>query len=300
MNIKKVAIYVFLAAAMFSLCRFSYGVESLFFNSDNIIVRARAQMFHPGEIILFEISSMKRSNIKGLRAVFLDTDIPLYEEGGLWYGMFGVPAKIKPGDYRLKVYVVPEKGKPLDIVHTIKIKERDFKISNLSVDPHYLEYTTAKLKRIKKEAARLRTLWKIATPEKMWNGMFRRPIDSVITMDFAVKRVFNGEYRSFHSGTDLKAAVGTDILATNSGRVVMRDDFYFSGKFIIIDHGRRLYSFYAHLSKFKVKTGDFVNKGDLIAISGDTGRITGPHLHWTMKINSVNVDPVSLTLMELY
>jgi murein DD-endopeptidase MepM/ murein hydrolase activator NlpD len=68
----------------------------------------------------------------------------------------------------------------------------------------------------------------------------------------------------------------------------------------VIDHGRRVYSFYAHLSEFKVKEGDFVNKGYIIALSGDTGRITGPHLHWTMKINSVNIDPVAVLELGLY
>ncbi len=274
--------------------------ESLIINENSVVVRAKAKEFRPGEVIVFELKMVENAKLEAVSMKFLQTDIPLFKEGNTWYGLMGVPAKIKPGKHKFTVYCVPPGGKAFTINSVIELKERDFRVSNLTVDPYYLEYTEEKLKRIRRESAILKKLWKVSTDEKMWEGTFPKPIDDVITQEFAVRRVFNGQHRSYHSGTDLKAAVGTPIHAANSGRVVMADDFYFSGKFIIIDHGRRVYSFYAHLSEFKVRPGDMVSKGDIIALSGDTGRISGPHLHWTIKINSVNVDPMSLTEMELY
>ncbi|MBN2135595.1 MAG: M23 family metallopeptidase [Acidobacteria bacterium] len=274
--------------------------KTISIHGDHIIIDIHARFFKPGELIIFEISPFKENKIETVSGMFLDTEMEFYPEGEKWFALFGIPTKLEPGLYPITISAVNNIGDKEQLKQNLRIDEREFSISELNVDPYYLKYTEEKLKRIRKEAAILMALWKKKTPDKYWNGSFIKPVDDLFTQEFAVKRVFNGEYRSFHSGSDLKASIGTPVAAVNRGKVVMCDDFYFSGKFIVIDHGRRVYSFYAHLSEFKVKEGDFVNKGDIIALSGDTGRITGPHLHWTMKINSVNVDPEALLELGLY
>ena len=111
---------------------------------------------------------------------------------------------------------------------------------------------------------------------------------------FGSRSVFNGQPRSPHSGADFRAAEGTPVVAPNVGRVVLTGDTYFSGGSIILDHGWGLYSYFAHLSKILVDKGDLVEPGQTVGQAGATGRVTGPHLHWTLRLNGARVDPLSL------
>ena len=118
------------------------------------------------------------------------------------------------------------------------------------------------------------------------------PLHSKITSAFGNRRVFNNILKSYHSGTDFRAKKGTPIIASNSGRVVLAKNRFFAGNSIIIDHGQGIYSGYYHLSRFAVKKGDFVQKGEVIGYAGATGRVTGPHLHFTFHVNGNCVDPL--------
>ena len=104
----------------------------------------------------------------------------------------------------------------------------------------------------------------------------------------------NGQERSPHSGTDFKGASGTPIKAPNGGSVVLTADLYYSGNTVIIDHGFGLYSYFCHLSRFESQEGDTVGAGDIVGYVGATGRVTGPHLHWTVRLVKTRVDPLSL------
>lgn len=125
-----------------------------------------------------------------------------------------------------------------------------------------------------------------------WSEDFIYPMKSKITSSFGTKRVYNGELKSFHSGTDFKAANNTPIIASNSGIVSISQDRFYSGNSIVIDHGHGVYSCYFHLNKMNFKVGDFVKKGEVIGLSGDTGRVTGPHLHYAFRINGTQVNPL--------
>ena len=100
--------------------------------------------------------------------------------------------------------------------------------------------------------------------------------------------------RAPHSGTDLSAPAGTEVVATNHGKVALVGNYFFAGGSVIIDHGGGLYSMYFHLSEFKVEEGAMVRRGDVVALSGGTGRVTGPHLHWGVRLNNTRVDPLTL------
>jgi murein DD-endopeptidase MepM/ murein hydrolase activator NlpD len=106
--------------------------------------------------------------------------------------------------------------------------------------------------------------------------------------------VFNGEARSPHSGTDFLSPSGTPVKAPNAGRVVGARDLYFSGNSVIIDHGLGLFSFFAHLSRLEVAEGERVKTGQVIGLVGATGRVTGAHLHWTLRVGGARVDPLAL------
>jgi murein DD-endopeptidase MepM/ murein hydrolase activator NlpD len=104
----------------------------------------------------------------------------------------------------------------------------------------------------------------------------------------------NGQPRGRHQGADFRAATGTPVLAPNAGRVVLAADLYFSGNTVIIDHGLGMFSLLAHLSRIAVAPGASVARGDLLGESGSTGRVTGPHLHWALRLGDASVDPLAV------
>lgn len=121
---------------------------------------------------------------------------------------------------------------------------------------------------------------------------FISPIKSKITSAFGNARIYNGTTKSYHTGTDYRAKVGTDIYASNNGVVALVMDRFYLGKVVYIDHGRGAYSYYSHMSDFLVKKGQVVKKGEVIGKSGKTGRITGPHLHYAFRLYNITVDPL--------
>ncbi|MGM0411397.1 MAG: M23 family metallopeptidase [Bacillota bacterium] len=127
--------------------------------------------------------------------------------------------------------------------------------------------------------------------EKLFDGNFIWPLEGIITTEFGATRYVNGSLQSRHSGIDIAADTGTTIMASNSGIVTLASDLTVTGKTVIVDHGQGIFSTYAHLSKANVKKGDKINKGDKIGEIGSTGFSTGPHLHWTIKINNIFINP---------
>jgi murein DD-endopeptidase MepM/ murein hydrolase activator NlpD len=119
-------------------------------------------------------------------------------------------------------------------------------------------------------------------------------VQADISSPFGYRRVINGAPRAPHTGVDLRAPMGTEVLAANSGRVALVGNFFFSGDSLVLDHGAGLYTTYFHLSEFKVREGAEVQKGEVIGLSGMTGRVTGPHLHWGARLNGARVDPFEL------
>lgn len=124
------------------------------------------------------------------------------------------------------------------------------------------------------------------------NQIFEDPMDSKITSAFGNARIYNGKTKSYHSGTDFRAKVGTKIKASNNGVVALVMDRFYLGKVIYIDHGRGAYSYYSHMSKSFVKKGQKVKKGEVLGLSGKTGRVTGPHLHYAFRLYNTTVDPL--------
>ena len=136
------------------------------------------------------------------------------------------------------------------------------------------------------------------TASRLWVGAFLAPVAVQITSPFGLRRVINSLPRTPHGGVDLKAQLGAEIAAANHGRAVLRDDFYFSGKSVVLDHGGGVFTMYFHLSEFRVEKNAEVRKGDIIGLAGMTGRVTGPHLHWGARLNGARVDPMELLQIE--
>lgn len=204
---------------------------------------------------------------------------------------------ILPANYRqkndLKLKITTIWGEESEIVN---LKQGEYKKEVLTVEPAKVNPPKSVQARIKKEYDEAVAIYAKTTLEYLFSEPFMIPLDSKITSNFGNGRIFNDSVKSYHSGTDFRAAVGTQIVACNDGVVKIAQDRYYAGGSVIIDHGGGIYSQYYHLSEILVEVGDSVKKGDLIALSGATGRVSGPHLHFGIAINGTSVNP--LTFVE--
>src|SRR4030095_16309391 len=155
------------------------------------------------------------------------------------------------------------------------------------------------LARIEEEQAVKKDAFERVTPSKLWSGAFARPVESVMTSEFGVRRRFNHKVRSVHQGMDMRADTGTPVAAMNNGAVIVAREMFYEGGFVVIDHGQGLLTLYMHLSEIKVKEGDHVGKRQIIALSGGTGRATAPHLHVGVRWQGIYIDPHALLTLPL-
>ncbi|MCI7766080.1 M23 family metallopeptidase [Helicobacter sp. 14348-15] len=180
----------------------------------------------------------------------------------------------------------------LENSQTLQIIKGQYKIEKISVDPSKAKPNKANQQRISKEREEASKIYQTYTKGYYWKKPFIYPMKSKITSEFGNARVFNQEVKSYHSGTDFRAAIGTPIYASNSGKVVIAKDRFLAGKSVVIDHGEGIFSMYYHCSEIKVKEGTRVKQGELIALSGNTGRVSGPHLHFGILVRGTQVDPI--------
>ena len=154
--------------------------------------------------------------------------------------------------------------------------------------------------RIEREAALVASVLSVVSPEWLGTGPFTTPLpEGEPFPNFGQRRLYNNDVASVHSGVDISAPAGTPARAANSGRVVLAANLYYSGNTVIIDHGLGVFTYYGHFSKILVKRGQPVKKGEVIAEVGSTGRSTGPHLHWSVRVLDSRVDPFSLAALPL-
>jgi len=182
------------------------------------------------------------------------------------------------------------KGKKEKIL--LHVKKGDYKKETLKVNQTKVKPPKKELDRIYKEYIESKKIYAINTKKRYWNKPFVNPMNSKITSQYGNARVFNGSLKSFHSGTDFRAAIGTPIYSVNDGIVVLASDRYYSGNVVIIDHGEGIYSSYSHMSQISVKVGQYIKQRDKLGLSGATGRVTGPHLHFSIILQSKKIDPL--------
>jgi murein DD-endopeptidase MepM/ murein hydrolase activator NlpD len=160
------------------------------------------------------------------------------------------------------------------------------------VDSRHVTLSKKNLARVKKEKKEIRRIFTSPSDARLWFGDFKTPLASETTSAFGTQRLFNGQHRSYHRGTDFRAKVGTPVYASNSGVVRMAKNLFYSGNMVIVDHGINIFTLYAHLSEVRVADDQIIARGQQIGLSGATGRVSGPHLHWAVKVNGVYVDPL--------
>lgn len=215
---------------------------------------------------------------------------------GTWHAIGGVPVDTE-GTLVASAVIERSSGK----TETAKVRFSLPKVpppvaQPLAVDSSFTRPLDSATKaRIDRENARAREIGRQAhdTPP-MWIASFLKPRTSVITSEFGSGRLFNGALTTRHLGVDFRGAVGEPVRATNRGVVALVDNFFLAGNVIYIDHGAGVVTAYFHLSKTLVAVGDTVKRGQEIGLVGNTGRVTGPHLHWAARYGAITVNPLDL------
>jgi len=206
----------------------------------------------------------------------------------------GVDFRTPPGKYVLAVSVRVPGAAPAIWQRPVEVAAKDFGVQHLTLPNGMVHLGRRTAARVAREAALLAALWPKRTPEAYWRGGFITPVPGQVGTPFGVARTINGEPRNAHSGVDLRAALGEEVHAANRGRVALLGEFFFYGQAVVLDHGLGVYSMYFHLSKVSVARGDLVEKGGVVGLAGATGRATGPHLHWGVRLAGARVDPFAL------
>jgi len=227
-------------------------------------------------------------------------DEPLHfgrARGGGFTALIGVPIE---GPDSLAVTLFPAGAGGGDSVEVaLRVIAGSYRRERLAVAPKYAKPDTASQRRIREEIDTARAISRQAhTTSRLWSEAFRPPRSGRVTSPFGTARVLNGEVQSRHLGTDFAGAVGAPVRAANAGVVALVGQFYLAGTVLYLDHGEGLVTGYFHLSRAEVAQGDTVARGQIIGRVGQSGRVTGPHLHWIARYGNITVDPMSLLKLK--
>ena len=250
-----------------------------------------------GEVILIQFPN--HPELKEIEGELFGRKLSFWRQGGFFHSLAGIDLFTKSGDYFLNLKVHFKNGQKFSKKYKVTIRDKSFGMQHLNVDPRFIYLSADDLAKVQRERHHLRNIWSKSSSEKLWNEPFIEPLRAEISSPFGLRRLFNSQPRGRHYGVDLDADIGSSVKATNSGRIVLARELFFAGNCIIIDHGKEIFSLYCHLSEILVQEGEIVERGQTIGQVGATGRVTGPHLHWGIKIAGVNISPYSLLCLSL-
>ncbi len=245
-----------------------------------------------GEVLLVKVPVAGQP--KEVRGTFLKKRVLFYpanEEA--FEGLLGVDLQAKPGVHDLMVDVIYVDKKTRQVIKVKVIKEK-YPVQRLTLPDKMVDLDKKTLARVRKEAKQVNRAFSSLDPRRLWKGTFVEPVQGKVSGRFGSRRVINGQPKRPHSGEDIAAPEGTPVSAMNEGIVRLSLDHFFTGKGVILDHGLGLFSMYFHLSVVDVEEGQMVKKGQHIGKVGSSGRATGPHLHWGVRLNGSRVNPYSL------
>lgn len=265
--------------------------------SPNLDIRIMARETAPGEPVRIVVAS--ESGLSSVEGTFLEQALHFSPaaktaEGALWTAWAVIGLDHDPGLEVVRLTAVTSDGKVVPGTHAVTIGEKAFPEELLQVAPKYVKPPEEVQERLRREREKLSAIYASRGPEIRVDGSFVRPVPGSPTSTYGTRRLFNNVPKSPHPGLDLRASTGTPVKSSGPGTVALAEDLYYSGLTVIIDHGGGLVTLYAHLSRIDVEPGDSVQTGEIVGLSGATGRVTGPHLHWGAKVGNRHFDPMAL------
>jgi Peptidase family M23 len=216
-----------------------------------------------------------------------------------WLALGGVDVEAPAGSSTLRIEVHLSDNTTHTLMQTIEIHPAHYRTGVLSVPPKFVSPGPEEMKEIEADSKIKEGIFQKSAGEPLWSSSFRPPVEAPPTDSFGTRRTFNGKLASIHKGMDFRASLGTVVRAANSGTVVLARPLYYEGNCVVIDHGLGLYTISMHFSRIDVQEGQHVSAGDRLGLSGATGRVTGPHLHWAVRWQGAYLDPAKLLLLHL-
>lgn len=235
----------------------------------------------PGGVALVPVQSSRQPvvNFKGNRVLVMPTRFE-----NQWSAVVGIPLSYKPGTYHLDL----DSGQRIDF----QVNAKEYETQHLTItNRRQVNPTEEDLLRIRKESSEMNGVFLRWTDSNEPVTQFQLPLEGPVSSTFGLRRFFNEQPRNPHSGLDIAGPEGLTIKNPADGVVATTGDYFFNGNTVLIDHGYGIITMYCHMSRIDVKPGDKISQGDVIGAVGQTGRVTGPHLHWSVSINNVRVDP---------
>lgn len=249
-----------------------------------------------GQVIVLEIDLRELDPAAtDLKARFEQNPIALFQHpvkaDGVYCGLIAIPLGTAPQKAVVELEWTDSRGGRTAGI-PLHITDGKYKSENLSVDPRHVTVSKKNLQRVRREKKMIRRIYSSSSSTRLWYGIFKRPLAGDTTSFFGTRRLFNGQHQSYHRGTDFRAEIGTPVYASNSGVVRLAQNLFYSGNIVILDHGRGIFTNYAHLSEIQATEGQRISRGSQIGLTGASGRVSGPHLHWGVRVNGVYVDPL--------
>lgn len=208
--------------------------------------------------------------------------------------LVGIPMDLPAGIHQGRLQVTFHSGLRRNRLVNLQIANKIFPVQHLSLPPSKVSPDEKSIARHRREQAELKRVFDHPKQERLWKRHFQLPVQGKLLSPFGVQRILNGQPRSYHSGVDQRARLGEPVAAAGGGQVVLVADHFFAGKSVYIDHGMGIITMYFHLSDINVSEGEQIVVGQTIGLAGATGRASGPHLHWGVRVHNCKVDPLAL------
>jgi murein DD-endopeptidase MepM/ murein hydrolase activator NlpD len=262
-------------------------------------VRWQPQSLSNGSPVLFEIKASAK--VHAVSGLWMGHSVSFFRStvNKEWYGLAAVPLTTKAGAYELHITETLAGGGTADLTRKIRISSAAYPKITAKVAKKFTEPSPDQLTAISADKTLKGKVFGTVTTDRLWAGQFVAPVSDPVSDIFGTARVFNDQVQSRHQGLDFAAPPGTEVRAINSGVVILARPMFFEGNCVVIDHGQGLLSLYLHLSAFKVKEGDQVHTGEAVALSGGTGRATGPHLHLAVRWQGIYLSPAILLKLRV-
>ena len=243
----------------------------------------------PGDILLITVSSITGT----VEGTFNGKKIYFNPSAKSFKAIVGIDLLSEPGKYNLEISTNGQM-----VRRPVKVTKKTYRTQRLKMPKDMVELSPENEARAEREGQKMAAIWPNQT-ERLWTGNFINPREGEIGTEFGVKRLMNNIPKNPHTGVDVVAEEGEEVHAPNNASVALVDEQFFSGNSIILDHGQGIYSMFFHLSKVLVQPGQRVKKGDVIGLVGATGRASGAHLHWGVRVQGARVDPLELIKLTL-
>ncbi len=282
MTLKRCLLYIILLS-FFSLFFVSASASAF-------SVQVQPEKVYPGDILLLKLDGGESASAQ---SAFFDEPINFHAvENGMLIAFVPIDMNTVPQQYEIRITQGREQ-----VTTAIKVIPHEFKTIHLTVSEEKVTLSPESQKRVDREYLLQQKIWNKQT-SIAWKGQFSRPTETETSTEYGVRRIFNKKRTSIHRGIDFRGKTGLPVKAVNAGTIVLCQDLFYGGNTLVVDHGMGLYSIYMHLSKFNVSAGNKVDKGQVVGFVGSSGRATGPHLHMSVKLRGVSVNPESLFMLE--